>query len=279
MSLDDFLAHLPNHTYIFTPTGAFWNMTGVNACLPRVPVLDAKGKPVLEKNGEPKTIPATVFLDRKKPTHHLTWAPGHPMKIEDQLVVDGAWLERKGVVTFNFYRPPTMEWGEADKAKRWLDHVRKVYPNDHRHIVPYLAHRVQHPEEKINHGLVLGGAPGIGKDTILEPVKRAIGPWNFKEASPQQILGRFNGYLKAVILRVSEVRDLGEFNRYQFYEHMKAYLASPPDVLRLDEKHTPEYDAMNCVAIIFTTNHLTDGIYLPGRRPAALRRVVGAHEG
>ena len=63
---------------------------------------------------------------------------------------------------------------------------------------------------------------------------------------------------------MSEARDLGEFNRYQFYEHMKAYLASPPDVLRLDEKHTPEYDAMNCVAVIFTTNHLTDGIYLPG---------------
>jgi hypothetical protein len=79
---------------------------------------------------------------------------------------------------------------------------------------------------KINHALVIGGAPGIGKDTLFEPVKQAIGPWNFVEVSPSQIMGRFTGFLKSVILRVSEVRDLGEVNRYEFYEHMKAYTAA-----------------------------------------------------
>ena len=69
------------------------------------------------------------------------------------------------------------------------------------------AHRVQRPQEKINHALVLGGAQGIGKDTLLEPVKYAVGSWNFREVSPQQAMGRFNGFLKAVILRVSEARD------------------------------------------------------------------------
>jgi hypothetical protein len=44
---------------------------------------------------------------------------------------------------------------------------------------------VQRPQEKINHALVLGGAQGIGKDTLLEPVKRAVGPWNFEGVSPQ----------------------------------------------------------------------------------------------
>ena len=46
----------------------------------------------------------------------------------------------------------------------------------------WLAHRVQRPEDKINHALVLGGAMGIGKDTIIEPVKHAIGPWNFQRS-------------------------------------------------------------------------------------------------
>src|SRR4029077_15503342 len=92
--------------------------------------------------------------------------------------------------------------------------------------------------EKINHALVLGGAQGIGKDTALEPVKRAIGPWNFAEVSPQHMLGRFNGYLKSVILRVSEARDLGEFDRFKFYDHLKSYIAAPPDVLRIDEKNS-----------------------------------------
>jgi hypothetical protein len=167
------------------------------------------------------------------------------------------------VTTFNLYRPPTLKHGDPSKAEPWLELAHKVYPDDAERLITYLAHRVQRPGEKINFGVVMGGVPGIGKDTIIEPAKRAVGAWNCKEVSPQQIMGRFNGYLKSVILRVSEVRDLGEFNRYQFYEHMKPYLAAPPDVLRVDEKNTPEHDVVNCTFGIFTTNHKTDGIYLP----------------
>ena len=122
---------------------------------------------------------------------------------------------------------------------------------------------MQRPHEKINHALVLGGKPGIGKDTILEPVKQAIGPWNFADVSPKQVLGRFNGFLKSVILRVNEARDLGEFDRYAFHDHMKVYIAAPPDVLRVDEKNLNEHYIPNLCGVVITTNHKTDGIYLP----------------
>jgi hypothetical protein len=159
--------------------------------------------------------------------------------------VHGGWIERQGVTCFNLYRPPTLEPGDAMKAGPWLDHVRRVYPDDAEHIIKWLAQRVQSPQVKINHALVLGGDQGIGKDTLLEPVKRAVGPWNFIEVSPTQMLGRFNGFLKSVILRVSEARDLGEVNRFSFYDHSKAILASPPDVLRVDEKHMREHGVFN----------------------------------
>jgi hypothetical protein len=110
---------------------------------------------------------------------------------------------------------------------------------------------------------VLGGNQGIGKDTMLEPVKRAVGPWNFCEVTPKHMLGRFNGFAKSVILRVSEARDLGDVNRYDFYHHMKAYTASPPDVLRVDEKNLREHSIFNCCGVIITTNHKADGIFLP----------------
>jgi Family of unknown function (DUF5906) len=119
------------------------------------------------------------------------------------------------------------------------------------------------PQVKINHALVLAGSPGIGKDTMLEPVKHAVGPWNFQDISPVQMLGRFNGFLKSVILRISEVRDLGEFDRFKFYEHMKPYEAAPPDMLRVDEKNIREYSILNCTGVISTTNYKAGGIYLP----------------
>jgi hypothetical protein len=76
-------------------------------------------------------------------------------------------------------------------------------------------------------------------------------------------MGRFNGFLKSVILRVSEARDLGDVNRFQFYDHMKAYTAAPPDVLRVDEKNLREHSVFNVCGVIVTTNHKADGIYLP----------------
>ena len=263
VSLADFYAYMPMHNYIFTPSREPWPASSVNARLGSVPLSDADGKPLLNKNGEQKEIPASAWLDQKKPVEQMTWAPGMPMVIRDRLISEGGWIERPQVSCFNLYRPPTIEPGNAVEADRWLDHVHKIFGGDADHIVKWLAQRVQRPQEKINHALVCGGHQGIGKDTLLEPVKYAVGPWNFGEVSPQQMLGRFNGFLKSVILRVNEARDLGETNRFSFYDHMKAYTAAPPDVLRVDEKNLREHSILNCCGVIITTNHKADGIYLP----------------
>jgi hypothetical protein len=184
------------------------------------------------------------------------------MLIVDQLVSEGGFINRSGVTTLNLYRPPIIVLGDSSQAQRWLDHVNKVYPDNSDHIVKWLAHRAQRPGEKINHAIILGGDQGIGKDSLLEPVKHTIGPWNFIETSPQQILGRFNGFVKSVILRVSEARDLGDTNRFGLYEHMKTLTAAPPDVLRCDEKNLREHNVMNVMGVIVTTNK-KDSLFLP----------------
>lgn len=263
VTLEDFWAYMPGHSYIFAPTRAMWPGASVNARIPPV-VLLKDGVPEIDEKGKPLKIAAAAWLDRHRPVEQMTWAPGEPTTIPDRLIAtEGGWIDRKGVTCFNLYYPPIVEPGDAAAAGRWLDHVRLVYPDDAEHIVDWLAHRVQRPQEKINHALVLGGSQGIGKDTLLEPVKEAVGPWNCQEVSPEHILGRFNGFLKSVILRVSEARDLGEFNRFQLYDHMKTYTAAPPDVLRVDEKHLREHPVINCCGVIITTNYKTDGIYLP----------------
>jgi hypothetical protein len=248
---------MPTHSYIFVPSREMWPAASVNARVPGAKTGE------LEDDGKQKTISPTAWLDKNQPVDQMTWAPGEPMIIKGRLVSDGGWIEREGSDCFNLYRPPAVNLGNSENALPWVNHVETVYPTDAGHIIKYLAHRVQRPGEKINHAIVMGGAQGIGKDSILEPVKHAVGPWNFAEVSPKNILGRFNGFLKSVILRVSEARDLGEFDRFSFYDHMKTYTASPPDVLRVDEKHIREHAVMNCCGVIITTNHKTDGLYLP----------------
>jgi hypothetical protein len=256
VTVDDFYAYMPKHNYLFIPSREFWPASSVNARIFPIAI-------GTNEKGEEESIPANVWLDRHRPVEQLTWAPGKPLLIPDRLVAEGGWIDRPGCACVNLYRPPTIAAGDAQVAALWLELLCFVYPNDADHLVAWFAHRVQRPQEKINHALVFGGVPGIGKDSILEPVKSAVGPWNFADVSPTVLLGRFNGFVKSVILRVSEVRDLGEMSRYAFYEHMKIYTAAPPDVLRVDEKNIPEHAVFNVCGVVYTTNHETDGMYLP----------------
>lgn len=263
VTLDDFFSYAEQHNYIFAPNRALWPASTVDARIPPVTLLDTNRQPMLDAKGNPIKLPASRWLDQNRPVEQITWAPGRPMLIEERLIAAGGWIARPGVRCFNLYLPPEPDRGNPGRAGRWLDHVDKVFPDDADHIIFWLAQRVQRPEEKINHALLLGGAQGIGKDTLLEPVKRAVGPWNFQEVSPQQIMGRFNGFLKSVILRVSEARDLGDFDRFSLCDHLKTLTAAPPDVLRVDEKNIHEHSIPNVCGVIITTNHKTDGIYLP----------------
>ena len=263
VSRQDFYAYMVEHKYIYAPTGDLWPAASVNARIAPTPLTDSNGRQIIDDNGVPVKLSAAKWLDRNRPVEQMTWIPGEPMLVRDRLVVEGGWIDRKRVTVFNRYRPPLIVPGNKAEAQMWLDHIDKVYRDDAEHIIKWLAHRRQRPHEKINHALVLGGAQGVGKDTLLEGPRHAVGAWNFREVGPQQLMGRFNGWLKSVILRVNEARDLGEVNRYSFYDHLKAYTAAPPETLLCDEKNTKEYPIFNRCGVVITTNHKADGIYLP----------------
>lgn len=250
VTLNDFYAHMPSHQYLFVPTRELWPAASVNGRVPRLKV-----------NG--KDMAPAAWLDKHRAVEQLAWHPGEPEVINDRVLQVSGWVRHEGATVFNMYRAPERARGNASQAGPWLDHVRRVYPADADHILKWLAHRIQHPGQKCNHALVLGGLQGIGKDTLLEPVKAAVGPWNWSDISPVQMLGRFNGWAKAVVIRVNEARDLGEVDRFAFYDHSKVIVAAPPDVIRVDEKHLRETYVANVCGVIITTNHASDGLYLP----------------
>jgi hypothetical protein len=158
IKLDDFQAYLPMHNYIYIPTRDLWPAVAVNSQLAPMPVLNKDGSRAVGpatkdkagdlQPGKPLSISANAWLDQNQAVEQMTWAPGLPMLIHDRLIAEGGWFDRPGANCFNLYRPPTIKHGDASKAGRWVDHVRKVYPEDWDHIIKWLAHHVQHPEIK-----------------------------------------------------------------------------------------------------------------------------------
>lgn len=256
LNADDFFAHLPDHSYIHRPTRKHWVKAGVDSAI--APICVGTGD-----DGEPKYIRASQWLDQHRAVHQEVWAPGLDETVDGWLMNEGGWREHPGTALYNLYQPPTIPHGDAGAAGPWIDHIVRIYPDDAQHIIRWFAQRVQDPATKINHALVLGGVPGIGKDTLLAPVAHAVGPWNMQDVSPSQVVGRFNRFLRSVLLRISEARDLGDVNRYGFYEAMKPLEAAPPETLLVDEKFLSPYYVWNCCGVVYTTNNRTTGLYLP----------------
>jgi uncharacterized protein DUF5906 len=277
-SLDDLCSYAPSRACIYLPCKTMWPNASVDDRIDPQPLLDASGNPVTNTKGKVVMISASKWLAKHRSVEALTWDPGKPEFICDCVVVDGGYIDKPGATTLNFYRPPPdIKLGDAAQATRWVEHWRAIYPDDADHIVAWLACRVQRPGVKINHALVLGGAPKIGKDTLLEAVVRAVGEWNFQNIKLNHLISRNNSFCKALIVRLSEARDVGEqgtVDRYRLYDHMKDMLVTPPDTMRVNEKYINEYYILNRFGMVVTTNY-RDAFYL---RPDDRRHYVAFSE-
>ena len=260
----DFWAHLPSHEYIYEPTGALWPAASVNDCFRKMAELDRNGQAVEDADGEIILLAPAKWLSLHKPIHQILWSPREEKIVKGKHLVEGGWTPKKSAQCFNMYQPPLIlpSGPRSSDPTMWLNHVYKIYPNDAEHAIKWFAWHVQHPGEKVNHSLVLLGAPGIGKDMLLKPVIYSIGQWNFQEITPQDILSPYNGYLQCVILRINEARDLGEMNRYQFYERTKIMMAAPPEILRVNDKYIKHRAIENCCGVVITMNE-KESLYLP----------------
>jgi hypothetical protein len=94
VTLDDFVAYMPRHNFLYRPAREFWPGVSVNARIPPIPLEDDDGHPVLDDNGNQVKQSASAWLDKNKPVEQMTWAPGLPEIIQDRLIAEGGWIER-----------------------------------------------------------------------------------------------------------------------------------------------------------------------------------------
>ena len=141
--LTDFYAFLPNHKFIYAPTGDLWPIQSINAVLKMVPQVNKNGQSI----GLP--IKASTWLDHNRPVQAMTWAPDEGAVIVDKLPGRSGWIKRPGTMTFNLYQPPEPVSGNKNGAQPWLNLVKKLYPAEARHIVSYCAFKIQNQERRL----------------------------------------------------------------------------------------------------------------------------------
>jgi hypothetical protein len=266
LSFEDLCSYAPSRCCIYRPCKTMWPNASIDDRLPPMPLIDANGNPVLNSKGKVVMAKATVRLAKERSIESLTWDPGQSEFIPGYVVVDGGYIAKPGATTYNFYRPPPdIKLGDPAQATRWVEHWHVLYPNNADYCIDWLACRTQRPGVKINHALFLGGAPKIGKDTLLEAVVYTLGTWNVKNIKLNHLVSRNNEFLKALIVRLCEVRDVGEpgaADLYRLNDHMKDMLATPPDTIRINEKYINEYYILNRAGMIITSNY-RDALKLP----------------
>jgi putative DNA primase/helicase len=95
ITIDDFLAYLPQHNYIYIPTRDLWPSVAVNAVVPSIPLFNLDGSPRMS-NGEQVHMKAGTWLDKHQAVQQMTWAPGLPMLIRECLISEGGWFDPRG---------------------------------------------------------------------------------------------------------------------------------------------------------------------------------------
>lgn len=202
-----------------------------------------------------------------------TWWPGKDRLIEGFLAIDGAMITDDRRIMFNTYRPPPQITAAPKIAKRllgeaerWADHVKELWPDpiEHNFLFDYCAHMIQFPHIKANSILTLSGEQGIGKDMALVPVKSAVGNWNVRDITPDDIASNYNPWAQCVMLVVNEMKPTKEdFYASNMYEKLKTLAASPPDTIAISDKYMRQRHIVNVLRIFITTNKM-QSMYIDG---------------
>jgi phage/plasmid-associated DNA primase len=89
-----------------------------------------------------------------------------------------------------------------------------LYPPNLAHVLNFLAHLLQRPQERIGHALLITSeAKGIGKSTLGSVVRRLVGEQNSRVAQTKDLKSSFDGWLMGkLVVQVDEVYEAGNWD-------------------------------------------------------------------
>lgn len=148
------------------------------------------------------------------------------------------------------------DYGTPGDYTPWLKHMEALVPCEAEriHLLDWLAYTLQYPGTKINHGVVLNGPQGAGKDSMLYPVVKALGRHS-RDVPAGALLSDFNDWVMDSKLVIVQEVDLGNHrDAVRVSNQLKSVLAAPPEEILINRKGIPGFYVSNICSLIMLTN-------------------------
>ena len=249
-------AELHDHWAYVVSDDGYFNLTdrtevsrrGFNALYAHIEFKSPHGKRPIVRAGE--WFDAMRQPKGSRALAGITYAPGLPALVER----DGGEVYGNRWVNARPRRPVT-----ALSAALWLAHLEALLPDpaERAALLDVLAFKLQRPDVKVNHGVLLAGHAGCGKDSLMAPFIRAVcGPFQRNRGLVQgdELNAAWGYHLECEVLVLNELRDSDAGARRALANKLKPLLAAPPEYLSVNRKGLRPYDALNRLLVVAYSN-------------------------
>jgi hypothetical protein len=144
-------------------------------------------------------------------------------------------------------------WGCEPREGDWSlirDHIETVLASGNaefsRYLIRWIAWSIQNPDKQAEVALVLIGAKGAGKGTLVRLLERIFGQHCFQVSSREEVIGKFNGHLQDCILFLADEAYWGGDKRC--VGRLQAMITEPK--LTIERKGIDAFEVRNLLHII-----------------------------
>jgi hypothetical protein len=160
-------------------------------------------------------------------------------------------FEKDGETYYNLYRAPDIEPIFDAKPEIYLAHLRYLIPDRASRIefADWLAHIVQHPDQKTMFAPLFIGPPGTGKSWLAEAMKVLVGAWNVSQPRNKTLTRDFNGWMAQ--RRLAIIHELK--GKFETVEVLKDLITQT--TIEINLKGIEAFEIENFVNFLTISNH------------------------
>jgi energy-coupling factor transporter ATP-binding protein EcfA2 len=144
-------------------------------------------------------------------------------------------------------------WGCEAQEGDWSlirDHIETVLASGNaefsEYLIRWIAWSIQNPDKQAEVAVVLIGAKGSGKGTLVRLLERIFGQHCFQVSSREEVIGKFNGHLQDCILFIADEAYWGGDKRC--VGRLQAMITEPK--LTIERKGIDAFEVRNLLHIL-----------------------------